>query len=102
MKQKTELQKSILSLLGNGKENIRQSSYFTGMLKINRRAFRAEINELRNDIPIVSRDTAPCGYYIAETSEELEEFIESLKHTVRGYQSLISIMEKHLENLDED
>ncbi len=88
-------------LMGTGIESIKPCSYFTTTLHISRRHFRQELAELRKELPIVSRDTEPCGYYIAEDIESVEEFIHDLQSTIKGYQNLIDLMQEHKERMDE-
>lgn len=101
IKFENELQKQIFTLLGKGKHDCRPSSYFLSILHISRRAFREEINCMRKQLPIVSRDTAPCGYFIAETEKELQEFIDSIQQDIRGYEKLRDRMISFVGDLHE-
>lgn len=60
------------------------------------RALKEIIEDLREDYPIVAQQTGRGGYWMAETQEEIIEFVEMIKARRRGYQKTEETMKKYI------
>lgn len=94
------LKRQIISLMGEGIENIKTGDYFTKTLNISRRMFTDTLESVRLEIPVISRKTKPCGYYIATNKKEIMDYINELFLEVDGYYTTIKIMENHYCKMD--
>ena len=59
------------------------------------RLIKESITRLREDYPICSKETRGGGYWIAETVDELNEFIYMIERRRNGYDATIKTMAKH-------
>lgn len=98
---KQEYKKQIISIMGVGIQNIKEGSYFVEYLNIDRRTLKHYINELRKEFPIVSRNTKPCGYYIATKESEINEYINNLQSYIHGCEENIKNMQSHLKGAED-
>ena len=66
------------------------------------RQLKAVIYQLRKDHPICSRSKDGGGYWIAQTDDEVREFINMLHARVYSSQKTLDYMLNHLDALDEE
>ena len=59
------------------------------------------IYRLREHYPICSRETDGGGYWIANTDDDVREYIQMLVNRMRGNNTTIKYMLSHLKSLDE-
>ncbi len=62
------------------------------------RTVKELITELRNEYPIVSKETGDGGYWIAKTDTDIEAFIKMIEARKQGYELTIEKMKKFLDN----
>ena len=62
------------------------------------RELKRIITELRNDYPIVSKETNGGGYWLAETEEDIIDFVNMINRRKMGYENTVYIMQQHLLN----
>lgn len=65
---------------------------FTGLKP---RIVKELITELRVETPICSKETEGGGYWLAETNQDIEEFVNMIKRRRDGYNKTIEIMSQH-------
>ena len=51
---------------------------------------------LREDYPIVAKETDGGGYWIAESSDDIINFIQMIERRKNGYENTIKVMNEHL------
>lgn len=82
-------------------KNVNANTPITGKklkeeLNIPSRTVKSIITELREEYPIVSKETNGGGYWIATTDLEILEFIRMMEHRKQGYEKTIKKMIKFL------
>lgn len=95
----TEIERGILSLIGEGKENGTSLRALCSLSHLPEREIRHIIEHMRRGgIPVLS---GMSGYYFPETSEEIREYIRkeekrarSIFYTLRGAKKALSEYEK--------
>ena len=60
------------------------------------RELKRVVSELRNDYPIVSKETEEGGYWIATSEKEIIDFIKMIERRKKGYETTIKIMNIYL------
>ena len=66
-------------------------------LNLTFRYLKQLITSLREDYPIVSKETNGGGYWLAKDEEDILNFINMINARKKGYEDTISKMEKHLK-----
>lgn len=67
-------------------------------LNLSFRQVKKIISILREEYPIVAKETDGGGYWIAESKEDVINFIVMIKARLLGYDETIHKMRKHLDN----
>lgn len=62
------------------------------------RELKRIITDLRQDYPILSRETNGGGYWISDNEADIQNFVLSLTKKVLHYQGTINIMNQHIAN----
>lgn len=79
----TQLQARILELLQVGKENAIKLNDLQKRMGISERKLRMTIESLRNEgYLILVPSSPPWGYYLAQTQDEVDEFINYMRSRV--------------------
>ena len=60
------------------------------------RQLQKVLTELRQDYPIVARETYPCGYFVAKNEDDIVNYIQLLQTHVKGYKNTLKLMNAHL------
>lgn len=58
------------------------------------------ITALREDYPIVAKETDGGGYWLAESENDIIEYINMINRRKRGYENTIKIMNRFLVDYD--
>lgn len=78
----------VLSAIPKGKENAMFQKDLVSSLGMPKRDFRWSVNHLRlKGVPICS--SPECGYWVADTMEDVKEFIKFLNSYVASYMNTI-------------
>lgn len=94
---------TITDVLPTGKANAVSSTYLCSLLGVDKRALTAAIErERRAGIPICATcsQSAP-GYYLAENSEEMEEYCRSLQHRIDEISGTLAACRRTVDILSE-
>lgn len=81
------------------KEKPIKSKILCSDLNISFRLLKELITSLREDYPIVSKDTNGGGYWIATTEAEILSFINMINARKRGYEETVQKMNIHLKEM---
>lgn len=89
----------VLSAIPKGKENALFQKDLASSLGMKKREFRWSVNHLRlSGVPICS--SPECGYWVADTMEDVKEFIRFLNSYVASYMQTIQHFTNIYENYD--
>lgn len=96
-KVKETLKIEVLNIIRNHRKDYPiQSKELCTRLNIPFRILKEVITELRESIPIVSKETNGGGYWIAESDEEILDYINMINARKQGYEETINKMKKLL------
>ncbi len=90
----------ILELIPKGKDNRKPMQHFRDHTGLPRRLITDILKDLREEYPICTTRQSPGGYWIATTSEELEETILMLQNTLMTVNQSIRYLLDHKINLE--
>ena len=92
-----ELKTMVQNLIQNAsKEKPIKGKKICQIVNLKFREVKKIITELRNDYPIVSKETNEGGYWIAKDSEDILAFIRMITARKNGYENTISKMKNHI------
>lgn len=95
-----DLKIMVLNKIQNvSKEKPITSKKLCNELNISFRLLKELITSLREDYPIVSKETNGGGYWIATTESEILSFINMINARKKGYEETIQKMNLHLKEL---
>lgn len=94
--QKIESKEIILNLIPSAKEGAITLSDIASYTGFSYREIKAVISELRKSYPICSKETKGGGYWIAESEQDVVDFIQMIERRKAGYQATIDTMKTHL------
>ena len=102
MKKQSELDEMlkcqiINKLLNTSSTNTITSKTLCSEINISFRELKRLITELRNEYPIVSRETNGGGYWIDKTNSEIQAFIKMIDARKIGYENTINTMNKFIK-----
>lgn len=86
----------ILSLIPGSRERSIKQKDLCRRTGLTPRVLKEYITDLRDDYPIVAQQTGRGGYWIAETQEEIEEFVKMISARRKGYQETEEAMKKYI------
>lgn len=86
----------LLNLIPNEKERAITGRELTALTGIKLRQLKILITELRMDYPICSKETEGGGYWMAESDEDIKEFIKMISRRRDGYNRTIEVMKNHI------
>ncbi|MDD3039732.1 hypothetical protein [Bacteroides sp.] len=86
------LKERVLSHIPKGRNNAIPQRELCFQTQLKPRELKVVISSLRKHHPICSKETSGGGYWIAESKEEIFDFIKMLKARRAGYSKTISSM----------
>ena len=87
----------ILGLIPSKKKYALSGSEISLITGYSSRKVRRLINDLRNEFPIVAKEADKGGYWLAESKEDIKDFINMQQNRMNGYQRTINAMANHLK-----
>ena len=98
MKDNIVAKELILNLIPSSKENAIKLSEIASYTGLAYRQIKEVISELRKSYPICSKETEGGGYWIAESSKDIVDFVYMIERRKKGYQLTIDTMKTHLSD----
>lgn len=92
----TDMKERLLNLIPNEKERAITGRELTSLTGIKLRQLKVLITELRMEYPICSKETEGGGYWMAETDEDIKEFVKMISRRRDGYNKTIEVMQNHI------
>lgn len=88
----------LLSLLPQNKAEAIPGPELSRLMHLSYRAIKQIITELRLEHPICSQETGAGGYWMAENSQDIIEFVKMIERRRDAYNKTIQIMSHHIFN----
>ena len=98
---KVEIAEIVKSLIPDKKENAITSRQLMQLTGLSFRELKQVISYLRIDNKICSKETDGGGYWIAESDDDIRDFVAMIKRRRDGYNDTIALMENHIETIIE-
>ena len=92
----TIMKERLLNLIPNEKERAITGRELTSLTGIKLRQLKILITELRMEYPICSKETEGGGYWMAESDEDIKEFVKMISRRRDGYNKTIEVMQNHI------
>ena len=88
------LEVSVYNYIKNNasKKNPVQGRTLCNEINVSFRELKRIITDLRKDYPIVAKETEGGGYWIAETEDDVIDFIRMIQRHQKGYEETIKTM----------
>lgn len=94
-----ELKLQVYNLISNAtKQHPIKSKQICNEVNLPFRTVKELISDLRNNYPIVSKETGDGGYWIAQTATDIVAFIKMIEARKQGYELTIEKMKNFLDN----
>lgn len=87
---------SILNLMPRRRAEAIQSRELMTLTGLTFREIKDIITELRIEHPICAKETEGGGYWIAETDQDILEFVNMIERRRDGHNHTISVMTNHM------
>lgn len=91
-----DMKERLLNLIPDEKERAITGRELTSLTGIKLRQLKVLITELRMEYPICSKETEGGGYWMAETNEDIKEFVKMISRRRDGYNKTIEVMQNHI------
>ena len=91
-----DMKERLLTLIPKDKNNAVTSRELTSLTGIKFRYLKSLITELRMEYPICSKETEGGGYWMAESDDDIKEFIKMIGRRRDGYNKTIEVMQNHI------
>lgn len=88
----------ILSLIPKTREEAIPGPELSRLTRLTSRAVKGLITELRVEYPICSKETEGGGYWMAESEQDIIEFIKMIERRRNAHNKTIEIMSHHIFN----
>ena len=88
----------ILSLIPQTQEKAIPGRELNRLTHLTSRAVKALITELRVEYPICSKETEGGGYWMAESEQDIIEFVKMIERRRNAHNKTIEVMSHHIFN----
>lgn len=88
----------ILSLIPQTREEAIPGSELSRLTHLTSRAVKGLITALRVEHPICSKETEGGGYWMAESEQDIIEFVKMIERRRNAHNKTIEIMSHHIFN----
>lgn len=93
------LKSMVLELIPDKRAEAIQSKELQALTGLPLRRLKEVITELRKEYPICSKEIDGGGYWIAESENDIREFIMMIAKRRNGYNKTINRMQRHLDSM---
>lgn len=88
----------ILNLIPKTREEAIPGQELSRLTHLTSRAVKGLITELRVEYPICSKETEGGGYWMAESEQDIIEFIKMIERRRNAHNKTIEVMSHHIFN----
>jgi len=93
-----EYKEIILSLIPQMREEAIPGPELSRLTCLTLRAVKCLITELRVEYPICAKETEGGGYWMAESEQDILEFVKMIERRRAAYSKTIEVMSHHIFN----